>query len=182
MATIEAVTARVRPVDTDGRTGTTDLTIASNLVTVDAALLTAIDGFVTDNFGDTDGSKFLHAGLESFQLVVDITPATLPTATLGDIRAGWQVTFPSGVRRTFGGRSTAGPLTTADSGGAIADKSNAAVATFLERMFNDPGDATTPGLGVVDPENGTNPFVADIGILAKTSRRQLPRVGGNTNS
>jgi len=177
MATVDAVTARVRPTDTDQRTGTTDIAIATNLVTVDATFLTAIDGFVSTNFGDTNGTKMFHAGLDAFQIVIDVTPATLPTATIGDIRNGWQMTFPSGVRRTFGGRSTAGPLTTADSGGAIADKSNAAVVAFLNTLFNDPGDASTPGLGALDPDNGTNPLRADVGIIASTSRRQRPRVG-----
>ena len=175
MATVDALSVRVNVRDSDDRPTATDYLIDEGDVTVDAGLLTAIDGYVADCFGDTDGSKAYRGAPDSVQLVIDVTPDSVPSAPSGDVGLGWQFKFPSGTRRTLGTRSDYGTLTTAESRGEFADRTQAAIGTLLDRMFNDPADATTPGLGVRDAD-GTNPLVADVGIRATRSKRQRPRV------
>ena len=175
MATVNEVKIRLGLEDSDGRKTSTDFNIEDALVTVDAGLLTAIDGFVDDCLGDVDGSKAFSAGVESIQLVVDVAPTTVVGAATGDVGVKWQFGFPDGTRRSLGARSTYGQLTSLDSKGELADKTNAAITTLVDRMFNDPGDATTPGLGIQD-EAGNNPDLAAVAIRATRSRRARPRI------
>jgi len=175
MATVEQLSLRVGVRDSDDRPTSSDYKINEADVTVAPELLTAIDGYVDDCFGDTDGSKVFRGAPDKLQLVIDITPDTPPNAPSGDVGLQWSLSFPSGTRRSLGTRSDYGTLTTAESKGEFADRAQAAVSTYLDRMFNDPSDGVTPGLGVQDVD-GTNPLVTDVGMRATRTRRQRPRV------
>lgn len=171
MATVGTITCRPVIVDSDGRTGAPELTLAGTPVTVDADFLTAVDALVAES-GATDGSKMLFGAIERVQLVIEIVPASAPVASFGDVRVGWETKYPSDTKRTWPARNTAAALTTVESKGEFADKTHAAFTAWFQAVHSAP----PLGLGAVDPFDNSSPASASLAVRAKSSSRARPRV------
>lgn len=173
MATVTSQTVRLNYADSDQRIGSVDFAVGSDPATISADFLTAVEALVATSDDDGAGTEMTMAALQSVDVVVRITPTAIPIAAMGDIRDKWQITFPgSGSRRSVPGRSTAGILTTTESKGEFADKTEAAVEAFYDAVFGVP----PTGIGAVDPVDDTTPTFANLGIRAKTSSRERPRI------
>lgn len=173
MASVESQTVRLNYSDSDERLGSVDFPVGSAPATISADFLTAVEALVATSDDDGTGSEFTMAALQSVDVVVRIVPTAVPIAAMGDIRDKWQITFPADQnRRSVPGRSTAGILTTTESKGEFADKTEAAVTAWFDAMVGVP----PAGIGVVDPDDGSSPTLSNLGIRATTSRRERPRI------
>ncbi len=171
MATIISTEAQIKYDDSDERNGDFDVTLGGSPVTVSPDLLTAIDAYALTGSG-TDATKFTFGQVEQVKIIITIEPASQVPATFGDIRSKWNVTFPSGTQRSVPARNTAGILTTAESQGEFADKTQPAYTDWFAALFSAP----PAGLGAVDPADNTSPSSADLEVRATTSTRARPRV------
>lgn len=172
MATVDSYKARVQYRDSDDRAGIAEFTLAVNPATVDANFLTAVDALAGTSSDTGAGTDFTMSVIESVQIVLDVVPATVVPATVGDIRDKWRLTFPSGASVSVPGRSTAGILTTTESKGEFADKTQAAFTAWFDALFS----AAPAGIGAVDPIDDTTPASADLQVRATTSSRARPRI------
>jgi len=169
MATIDTTRAVLRVRDADGRESTPEFTLGVNPATVDADFLSAIDALATTTGGDGTAGGMLMGGLSAVELTIRIVPATpVVPVSVGDIRDVWELTYPSGARRSVGGRNTQGILTSTESKGELADKTNSDVVAFYDALHN----SAPAGLGVVDPVDGSSPTLGTLGVRAITTRRQ----------
>lgn len=169
MATVTAFRARPRYQDADDRDGYPDIALAGNPAAVDADFLTAVDALVATSNDTGTGAKMTMGGIVSVQLVIEITPASVPNPAVGDIRDVWELTFPTTNRKlSIPGRSTAGVLTGTASEGAFADKTQTAVTDWFDAMFGSPPG----GIGAVDPLNSSTPTLGALVIRADTTRRK----------
>lgn len=172
MATVDSFILRPRYEDSDDRPGTPDIYVAGTPATVSADFLTGIEALIATGFDDGDGGDFTMSGIVSLQLIINIEPAAVGNPTLGDIRDKWKLTFPSGRTVSIPGRSTYGALTTAESQGEFADKTEVAYTDWFAAMFSAP----PAGVGAVDPADDSTPASANLEVRATTSRRERPRV------
>ena len=169
MATVQSQTARLNYLDSDERLGQVDFPLGSDPATIAADFLTAVDALAATSADDGTGGAMNMAGLEYIDLVVRIVPASIPNATMGDIRLGWELEFPAaGNKRTVPGRSSAGSLTSAESDGEFADKTQTAVTDFYDALIGVP----PAGIGAVDPDDDSSPSLGNLGIRAVSTRRK----------